>query len=126
MSKKNKTTVLLKPEEGRVDEALVARAFELRRDGLDYAGMAEELGVEPFEAQQLALVGFSRLAAEETEVLRAQTEARYDDVLRRLYSDLRVATSQNGRNSIYALILKTEAQRTKLLGLDLPPEALDA
>lgn len=110
--------VVLAPDS--VEDARVARAFELKVQGNDYERIGEELDVSPWVARELTSISFQRLATETAEEMRAASEARYDDMLRRLYSDLRVATSQTARNSIYTLILKTEGQRSKLLGLEVP------
>ncbi|PPG85487.1 hypothetical protein C5C29_06020 [Rathayibacter sp. AY1H2] len=98
----------------------------MRRNGQGYAEIADHLGIDPWTAQQLVGIAYRRIAAEEVHELRAAVEDRLDDVLRRLHQDLSLADDQNTRNGIYRLILSTEAQRSKLLGLDIPAGTPDA
>ena len=124
MSKKSKGSEVVLTK-GDWDER-ASTAFELRTEGLTYDVIGERLSVSPWVARELASLGFSTLAAEQADEIRASVEARLDDVLRRLYSDLKVATSQPVRNGIYGLILKNEAQRANLLGLNIPAGLPDA
>lgn len=114
MGKKPGKAVLLSEDASRTLKALV-----MRREGNTFEQIGDALGVTPWEAQQIASIAYARLSAETAEELRAQVETRLDDVIHRLYVDLSFATSQTGRNSIYALILKADAQRATLLGLNL-------
>jgi len=125
MGKKDKALEVA-PKESAIDDAKAARAFDLTVQGFDHNRIAEELDVTPWLAKELASVGFMRLAVQQADELRAVVEARLDDLIRRLYEDLRVAGSQTMRNSIYSLILKADAQRVGLLGLQIPVGTPDA
>ena len=124
MGKKNKTLIVAptaSPEDPRS-----AEAFALRVSGYDFDRIGEELGVDPWLARELTSIGFVKLATEQADEIRAVSEARLDDLIRRLYEDLKIAGNQVVRNGIYGLILKTEAQRSRLLGLDIPAGTPDA
>ncbi|MDJ0334264.1 hypothetical protein QMG83_03395 [Salinibacterium sp. G-O1] len=125
-NKKTSSTVVLAPAGVSEDGQKVLKALVMRREGHSYEAIGESLGVSGWQAQSFASLAYARLSAEAAEELRAQVEDRLDDVLRRLNDDLRLASSQTIRNGIYSLILKTEAQRSKLLGLDIPNGAQDA
>ena len=123
MAKKNKEVDLV--DAGRRTE-LAGRAFALRLEGQPVAEIAERLGISGMEAGELCRVAYARLAAQTADELRTEVEGRLDYVLRRLNVDLALADSQLSRNGIYALILKTEAQRSHLLGLAIPAGTPDA
>jgi len=99
---------------------LAGRAFALRLDGHDHYDIADRLGIKPLEAEALVTVAYSRLSAQTADDLRVEVEGRLDAVLRKLSVDLALADSQTARNGVYKLILATEAQRARLLGLNLP------
>jgi len=124
--KKSHKTVTLAPLSTNEDAQATLKALVLRREGYSYEAIAEELEVSPWQARQLASFAYARLSSEQADELRAQVEDRLDDVTRRLYSDLKIATNQTTRNGIYGLILKTESQRQRLLGLDIPMGTPDA
>lgn len=96
-----------------------------RREGQPLEEIALATGLTPFEVAERVKVAYGRLARQTADELRIDVELRLDDVLQRLHQDLRLALDQPARNAIYALILKTEAQRTRLLGLDLPAQVPD-
>lgn len=124
---------------GAVESATPASARELsedakktleclvrRREGQPLEEIALATGLDPFEVGERVKVAYGRLARQTADELRIDVELRLDDVLRRLHQDLRLALDQPSRNAIYALILKTEQQRTALLGLNLPAQLPDA
>lgn len=97
-----------------------------RREGQPLEQIALATGLSPFEVAERVKVAYGRLARQTADELRIDVEVRLDDVLQRLHQDLRLALDQPSRNAIYALILKTEQQRTALLGLNLPTQLPDA
>jgi len=107
------------------DAKLTLECLVRRREGQPVEEIALATGLTPFEVVERVKVSYARLAAQTAEELRTDVELRLDDVLRRLHADLRLAMDQPSRNAIYALILKTEAQRTRLLGLNLPDQVPD-
>lgn len=124
---------------GSVETAAPASARELsedakktleclvrRREGQPLEAIALATGLTPFEVAERVKVAYGRLARQTADELRIDVELRLDDVLQRLHQDLRLALDQPSRNAIYALILKTEGQRTALLGLNLPTQLPDA
>ena len=115
-----KTIVVAPP--ASAEDTRGARAFTLHSRGFSYDQIAEELSVTPWVARELTSHGFARLATEEADEVRAVIETRLDDIVRRLYDDLKVATSQTTRSSIYQLLLKADLQRANLLGLNIPAE----
>jgi uncharacterized protein (DUF433 family) len=98
----------------------VEQVVEQRREGKSYEDIARQFDMDPWEVREMVGGAYRRMLSESADELRAQVELRLDGVLRQLHADLRLASSQTVRNNIYALILKTEAQRSKLLGLDIP------
>lgn len=107
------------------DAKLTLECLVRRREGQPVEEIALATGLSAFEVVERVKVSYARLAAQTAEELRTDVELRLDDVLRRLHADLRLAMDQPSRNAIYALILKTEAQRTRLLGLNLPDQVPD-
>jgi len=127
VSKDKKSKALALSTDGlSEDGARTLKALVLRREGVGFEEIGERLDCSPWEAKQLTSIAYSRLSAQLADELRAQVEDRLDDVTRRLYDDLRIASSQTVRNGIYGLLLKTESQRTRLLGLDIPAGTPDA
>ncbi|MFT2692689.1 hypothetical protein [Clavibacter zhangzhiyongii] len=120
-------TMTLAPERGREENVeLTLRAVVMRREGFSYEEIAQRLRCSPWDARQITSIAYGRLATETADELRAEVEGRLDDVLRRLYVDVNLAPDQATRNGVYTLILKTEAQRTRLLGLEIPAGTPDA
>ena len=119
------TIVLARAETASEDGQRTHRALVGRREGKTYEQIAEDLRCSPWEARQLASMAYARLTTESADELRAAVEDRLDGLLQALHRDLKLADSQTIRNGIYGLILKTEAQRAKLLGLDIPPMTPD-
>lgn len=122
--KKKSKTLTIAPTNEEVNPQST-EAFRLHSQGLSYDQIADQLGVTPWVARELTSLGYVVLGTQQAEELRATIEVRLDDVIRRLYQDLATAANQVTRNSIYALILKSDAQRAKLLGLEIPPDTPD-
>lgn len=100
-----------------VERAL--RAVVMRREGLSWGDIADRLGISQVEAQELARVAYARLGEAEAEQLRIEVEDRIDGVVKKANLDLALAQSQGERTAIYRVLLAAEAQRSRLLGLNL-------
>lgn len=100
-----------------VERAL--RAVVLRREGLSWGDIAERLEVSQIEAQELARVAYARLGEAEAEHLRVEVEDKIDAVVRKAHLDLALCASQGERTALYRVLLAAEAQRSRLLGLNL-------
>lgn len=100
-----------------VERAL--RAVVLRREGLSWGDIAERLGISQIEAQELARVAYARLGEAEAEHLRVEVEDKIDSVVRKAHLDLALCSSQGERTALYRVLLAAEAQRSRLLGLNL-------
>jgi len=100
-----------------VERAL--RAVVMRREGMSFGDIAERLGVSQVEAEELARVAYARLGEQEAEYLRTEVEDRIDAVIRKAHVDLALADSQSDRTALYRVLLAAEAQRARLLGLNL-------
>jgi hypothetical protein len=122
MSKKTKeVTALAAVEADRAVEAAV-RAVVLRREGFTWGDIAERLGRSQVEVEELARVAYARLGEAEAEQLRVEVEDRIDGIVRRAHVDLGMAATQGERTALYRVLLAAEAQRARLLGLNLRPE----
>ncbi|MBT2494237.1 hypothetical protein J7E45_01330 [Microbacterium sp. ISL-59] len=106
-----------------VERAL--RAVVMRREGSSWGDIAERLGVSQIEAQELARVAYARLGEAEADHLRTEVEDRIDGVVRKAHVDLALCQSQGERTAIYRVLLAAEAQRARLLGLNLRAEGED-
>lgn len=104
----------------RAEQAV--RVVMLRREGFDYDDIATRVGVSSLEAAELARVGYGRLAEQTADEVRVEVEDRINDIIRKAHLDLKLAESQNERTGLYRTILAAEAQRSRLLGLELPKE----
>ncbi|HCJ49850.1 MAG TPA: hypothetical protein DHW40_11055 [Microbacterium sp.] len=100
-----------------VERAL--RAVVMRREGASWGDIADRLGISQVEAQELARVAYARLGEAEAEHLRTEVEDKIDGVVRKAHVDLALAQSQNERTALYRVLLAAEAQRARLLGLNL-------
>lgn len=106
-----------------VERAL--RAVVMRREGASWGDIADRLGVSQIEAQELAHVAYARLGESEAEHLRTEVEDRIDGVIRKAHVDLALCQSQGERTALYRVLLAAEAQRARLLGLNLRAEGED-
>ncbi|KQM17581.1 hypothetical protein ASF83_00125 [Plantibacter sp. Leaf171] len=122
--KKKSKTMVLAPE--TPENSRAAEAWALKVAGSDYDAIGESMGVTAWVARELCSAYYVRLATETADELRATSEARLDRMIRDLNRDLNLAANQQARNGIYALILKAEAQRATLLGLNIPADTPDA
>ncbi|MBZ4488024.1 hypothetical protein LQ938_11910 [Microbacterium sp. cx-55] len=100
-----------------VERAL--RAVVMRREGLSWGDIAERLSVSQIEAEELARVAYARLGEQEAEHLRTEVEDRLDALVRKANLDLSLAQSQGERTALYRFLASVEAQRARLLGLNL-------
>lgn len=107
-----------------VERAL--RAVVMRREGISWGDIAERLGVSQIEAQELATIAYARLGEAEAEQLRIESEDRIDGIVRKAHVDLALAESQGERTALYRVLLAAEAQRARLLGLNLRSGGDDA
>lgn len=110
--------------ERAVERAL--RAVVMRRAGQDWGTIADKLGVSLIEAQELARIAYARLGEAEAEHLRVEVEDRIDEVIRKATLDLSLCQSQGERTALYRVLLAAEAQRARLLGLNLKGREDDA
>ena len=126
MSKK-KGAALATVAEVEADRAVerALRAVVMRREGSSWGDIADRLGISLIEAQELARVAYARLGEAEAEHLRTEVEDRIDSVIRKANVDLAMCQSQGERTAIYRVLLAAEAQRARLLGLNLRPEGED-
>lgn len=107
-----------------VERAL--RAVVLRREGMSWGDIAQRLGVSQVEAEELARVAYARLGEQEAEQLRVEVEDRLDALVRKGHVDLAMTTSQGERTALYRFLASVEAQRARLLGLNLRSGGEDA
>ncbi|QYF98276.1 hypothetical protein [Microbacterium sp. PAMC21962] len=120
MSKKSKgdVAVVAEIEADRAVERAI-RAVVMRREGSSWGDIADRLGVSQIEAQELARVAYARLGEAEADHLRTEVEDRIDSIVRKANIDLALCQSQGERTAIYRVLLAAEAQRSRLLGLNL-------
>ncbi len=107
-----------------VEQAL--RAVVMRREGMSWGDIAERLGVSQIEAEEFARIAYARLGEAEAEQLRVESEDRIDGIVRKAHVDLALAESQGERTALYRVLLAAEAQRARLLGLNLRSGGEDA
>ncbi|AZC14566.1 hypothetical protein [Microbacterium sp. ABRD28] len=100
-----------------VERAL--RAVVMRREGFSWGDIADRLGISIVEAQELARVAYARLGEAEAEQLRIEVEDRLDALVKKAHVDLALADSQGERTALYRFLASVEAQRARLLGLNL-------
>jgi hypothetical protein len=122
---KKKDALALVAAEVEADRAVenALRAVVMRREGQDWATIAERLGVSLIEAQELARVAYARLGEAEAEQLRTEVEDRLDALVRKAHVDLALASSQGERTALYRFLAGVESQRARLLGLNLSASA---
>lgn len=104
-----------------VERAL--RAVVMRREGMSWGDIAERLEISQIEAQELARVAYARLGEQEADHYRTEVEDRVDNIVRKAQLDLALCESQSERTALYRVLLAAEAQRARLLGLNLKPQA---
>jgi hypothetical protein len=100
-----------------VENAL--RAIILRREGHSWGDIADRLTISIVEAQELARVAYARLGEAEADQLRVEVEDRLDALVKKAHVDLALASSQGERTALYRFLAGVEAQRARLLGLNL-------
>lgn len=100
-----------------VEKAL--RAVVMRREGMSWGDIADRLGVSQIEAQELGRIAYARLGEAEKEHLRVESEDKIDAVVRKANVDLALCQSQGERTALYRVLLAAEAQRARLLGLNM-------
>jgi len=99
---------------------LSLRAIALRRTGHPWGSIAAQLGRSTLEVEALARQGYEHfLGQQDAATIRAEVEDRLDSVLRALNVELVNAETVAERIAIYRTVLATEAQRARLLGLNL-------
>jgi hypothetical protein len=99
---------------------LALKAIALRRTGHSWGQIAGQLGRPMLEVEALAKRGYEHfLGQQDADTIRAEVEDRLDAVLRQANIDLAGAETVAERNALYRTILATEAQRSRLLGLNL-------
>lgn len=101
----------------RVENAL--RAIILRREGHSWGDVADRLSISIVEAQELARVAYARLGEAEADQLRVEVEDRLDALVKKAHVDLALCESQGERTALYRFLASVEAQRARLLGLNL-------
>lgn len=106
-----------------VERAL--RAVVMRREGMSWGDIADRLHISQIEAQELARVAYARLGEAEAEHLRTEVEDKIDSIVRKAHIDLALCQSQGERTALYRVLLAAEAQRSRLLGLNLRAEGDD-
>lgn len=124
MSKKSKADVERAAADIEADRAVerALRAVVLRREGMSWGDIADRLGVSQIEAQELARVAYARLDEAEADHLRTEVEDKIDGIVRKAHIDLALCQSQGERTALYRVLLAAEAQRARLLGLNLRAE----
>lgn len=124
MSKKAKGDVERAAADIEADRAVerALRAVVLRREGMSWGDIADRLGVSQIEAQELARVAYARLGEAEADHLRTEVEDKIDGIVRKAHIDLALCQSQGERTALYRVLLAAEAQRSRLLGLNLRAE----
>lgn len=125
--KSKRKTLELAHAEIEADRAVerALRAVVMRREGRSWGDIAERLGISQIEAEELARVAYARLGEAEAEHLRVEIEDRLDGLVRRAHVDLALCSSQGERTALYRFLASVEAQRARLLGLNLRPERED-
>lgn len=108
----------------RVEQSL--KALVMKREGHGWQDIADRLSVSVVAAQELARIAYGQMAIDTAENLRVEVEDRLDAVVRKANLDLALAQSQGERTALYRVLLAAEAQRTRLLGLEIPKGAPDA
>lgn len=98
---------------------LALRAVVMRREGVSFGDIADRLGISQIEAEELARVAYARLGEAEAEHLRVEVEDRLDGLVRKAHVDLAMCSSQGERTALYRFLASVEAQRARLLGLNL-------
>ena len=104
---------------------LSLKALVMKREGYSWQDIADRLKVSPVEAQELTRVAYAQMAAQDADELRTEIEDRLDAIVRKANLDLSMAQSQGERTALYRVLLAAEAQRSRLLGLDLPKAGLN-
>jgi hypothetical protein len=108
----------------RVEQSL--KALVMKREGYAWQEIADRLAVSVVEAQEFAKIAYGQMAIDTAENLRLEVEDRIDSIVRKAHLDLSLSQSQGERTALYRVLLAAEAQRSRLLGLELPKGAPDA
>ena len=96
------------------------RAISLRRTGTPWGTIARQLGRSQIEIEELAKAGYKHLLGEsDVDLLRAESEDRYEAIIRAANIDLGLAETVAERMATLRLLLAAEQARAKLLGLNL-------
>lgn len=127
MTKSKKSELATVAAEIEADRAVerALRAVVMRREGSSWGDIADRLGVSQIEAQELARVAYARLGEAEAEHLRTEVEDKIDSIIRKAHVDLALCQSQGERTALYRVLLAAEAQRSRLLGLNLRADGDD-
>lgn len=128
MTKKRRDDAALVAADVEADRAIerALRAVVMRREGATWGDIADRLSISQIEAQEIARVAYARLGEGEADHLRTEVEDRIDGVVRKAHIDLALCQSQGERTALYRVLLAAEAQRARLLGLNLRGESDDA
>lgn len=95
------------------------RILRERVRGRSWSEIGASEGISADAAARDAERAVGGLAAESADSLRSTTELRLDSVIEKATSDLTTARTQGERSTLYGVILRAEAQRASLLGLNL-------
>lgn len=103
------------------------RAIAMRRTGTLWGEIAQQLGRSQIEVEALAKAGYEHLLGQQdAETLRAESEDRYDAVIRAANLDYALAETVSERNALLRTILAAEQARVRLLGIAVKPGGDDA
>jgi hypothetical protein len=105
---------------------LSLKAMVMKREGYGWQEIADRLNVSVIESQELARIAYGQMAIDTAENIRVEVEDRLDSIVRKATLDLSLAQSQGERTALYRVLLAAEAQRARLLGIELPKGAPDA
>jgi hypothetical protein len=125
VGKKSSGHITLAPKGTIEDSRQTSKALQWHLDGESYEDVGARLGCSAWKAREIISLGYARQLTETADELRAAEELRLNELTKKLNDDLRVAGDQNTRNGIYGLLLKVSAERTRLLGLAIPPGTPD-
>ncbi|MFE1644923.1 hypothetical protein ACFM35_05010 [Microbacterium sp. P01] len=105
----------------RIDRTrTVYEALSMRRQGWPFTDVARRLNITVTEAVEYARAGYAQMIEETGDEVRAAVEDRIDNIVRIAHEDLRIAQSQSERTALLRLLLAAEAQRARLLGVNIP------
>lgn len=119
----------LNRRKSRADRQLEQQqALEMRRLGATYVQIGAALGISDETASRRVHTALSLLVAEEAEAMRALIEDRFDALLRESFKRLAYVPEPNHNEAaaLMAVVLRTEAQRARLFGLNLDSSTTQA